>query len=184
MLALAKYGHTFRLGGRFGRTKFTPQSTLFATKKPTLNTNDWASASKEKTLVIVESPAKARTIQKYVDSNSFVIDFCAGHIRDLPTKADQTPQYKGRVVCKDISLTASSLGVDVHDNFKPLYVNSADKTDLIKRLQSEAKTATRIIFATDEDREGEAISWHLLEVLKPKVPYKVRYTLRVYTRTL
>jgi len=175
MLALAKFGHTFRLNVRFGRAKVTPQSTLFATKKGAGNANDWASASKEKTLVIVESPAKARTIQKYVDSDSFVIDFCAGHIRDLPTKADQTPEYKGRVVCKDIYLTASSLGVDVHDNFKPLYVNSADKSDLIRRLQSEAKAATRIIFATDEDREGEAISWHLLEVLKPKVPYKVRF---------
>lgn len=173
MFALAKYGHAFRLGGRFGRTKLTLQSTLFATKKASISAKDWESASKAKTLVIVESPAKARTIQKYVDSDSFVIDFCAGHIRDLPTKADQTPEYKGRMVCKEISLTASSLGVDVYDNFKPLYVNSRDKADLIKRLQTEAKSATRIIFATDEDREGEAISWHLLEVLKPKVPYKV-----------
>lgn len=165
------------MGAHFGRCKVNPQTVLFATKK-VVHDGTWEGASIGKTLVIVESPAKARTIQKFVD-DSFIIDYCAGHIRDLPTKVTA---HKGAIVSKVMSLTASSLGIDVHDNFKPLYVNSPDKADLIKRLKSQMKVASRILLATDEDREGEAISWHLLETLKPTVPYKVRFLfmLRVY----
>jgi len=171
MFAWLKYGRSLRLGAHFGRCKATPQSVLFATKK-VANENTWESASKGKTLVIVESPAKARTIQKFVD-DSYIIDYSAGHIRDLPTKVTQNPTHIPAVVSKMMSLTTSSLGIDVHDNFKPLYVNSPEKADLIKRLKGQAKLASRILLATDEDREGEAISWHLLETIKPTVPYKV-----------
>ena len=171
MFALLKYGRSLRLGAHFGRCKPTPQNVPFATKKIASDIT-WESASKGKTLVIVESPAKARTIQKFVD-DSYIIDYSAGHIRDLPTKATQNPTHVPSVVSKMISLTSASLGIDVHNNFKPLYVNSPEKADLIKRLKGQAKVASRILLATDEDREGEAISWHLLETIKPTVPYKV-----------
>eukprot|EP01032_Pedospumella_encystans_P032740 gene32740-36969_t len=170
MFALLKCGRSLRLGAHFGRCKPTPQNVLFATKK-IASDNTWENASKGKTLVIVESPAKARTIQKFVD-DSYIIDYSAGHIRDLPTKVTQNPTHVPTVVSKMISLTSASLGIDVHDNFKPLYVNSPEKADLIKRLKGQAKVASRILLATDEDREGEAISWHLLETIKPTVPYK------------
>ena len=172
MFALLKCGRSLRLGAHFGRCKPTPQNVLFATKKIATNRDTWESAGEGKTLVIVESPAKARTIQKFVD-DSYIIDYSAGHIRDLPTKATQNPTHVPTVVSKMISLTTASLGIDVHDNFKPLYVNSPEKADLIKRLKGQAKVASRILLATDEDREGEAISWHLLETIKPTVPYKV-----------
>jgi DNA topoisomerase-1 len=77
------------------------------------------------------------------------------------------------MVCPQIHLKASSLGIDVQNGFKPHYVDMPGKEEVIRRLQRLSKKATRIILATDEDREGEAISWHLTEVLKPTVPYKV-----------
>ena len=150
--------------------------------------NDWASASKEATLVIVESPAKARTIQKFVDSNTYIIDSCAGHIRELvtakskakmkaPSSSDETSsaaeELKKKIVSKQLRITVGSLGIDVFNDFKAQYVPSEGKNDIRKRLKGLSKSATRILLATDEDREGEAISWHLLEVLKPTVPYKV-----------
>jgi DNA topoisomerase IA len=138
----------------------------------------WETASEASTLVIVESPAKAKTIQKYVDSKTFTIDCSVGHIRDLASGVDQAPTLKDKMVCKELSLKAASLGVDVYDGFKPIYANHPGKAHVIKRLQDQAKRATRIILATDEDREGEAISWHLTEVLAPKVPYKVHHVSR------
>jgi DNA topoisomerase-1 len=113
-------------------------------------------------LVIVESPAKARTISKYL-GRGFTVEASIGHIRDLPQGAKQIPaQYKGE--------TWSNLGVNVHDNFTPIYIIPPGKSKQIKLLKDRLKAADALYLATDEDREGEAISWHLLEVLKPKVP--------------
>ncbi|MDD4082671.1 MAG: toprim domain-containing protein, partial [Sphaerochaetaceae bacterium] len=104
----------------------------------------------EKKLIIVESPTKAKTIKKYLPKECTVIA-SKGHIRDLPE---------------------GELGIDVENSFKPKYVISTGKKPIVKALKDELKNSTELILATDEDREGESISWHLLEVLKPKVPYK------------
>lgn len=115
-----------------------------------------------KSLVIVESPAKARKIQEYLGGD-FVVESSIGHIRDLPKSADEVPEaYKGESWAKT--------GVDVDNGFKPLYVESADKKDQIRTLRRLVKEADEVYLATDEDREGEAIAWHLLEVLNPTVP--------------
>jgi DNA topoisomerase-1 len=113
-------------------------------------------------LVIVESPAKAKTISKYL-GRGFMVEASIGHVRDLPQGAAQIPaQYKGE--------SWSNLGVDVTNDFTPIYVVPPGKTKQIKLLKDKLKTADALYLATDEDREGEAISWHLLELLKPKVP--------------
>ncbi len=115
-------------------------------------------------LVIVESPAKAKTIGKYLGSD-YVVEASVGHIRDLPKGAKEIPEkYKKEPWAR--------LGVDVENNFEPLYVVSDDKSKQIKKLTALLKSASALYLATDEDREGEAISWHLLEVLKPKTPVK------------
>ena len=117
-----------------------------------------------KSLVIVESPAKARTIASYLGKD-FVVESSIGHIRDLPKRAADIPaQYKKE--------PWSRLGVNVDDGFKPLYVVDADKKQHINHLKALLKDADQLFLATDEDREGESIAWHLLEVLKPKVPVK------------
>lgn len=113
-------------------------------------------------LVIVESPAKAKTIGKYL-GKGFRVEASIGHIRDLPQGAAQIPaEYKGE--------PWSNLGVNVNDNFTPIYVVPPDKAKQIRLLKDELKKSNALYLATDEDREGEAISWHLLETLKPKVP--------------
>ena len=113
-------------------------------------------------LVIVESPAKARTIGKYLGSG-YTVEASIGHVRDLPQGAAQIPaQYK--------SEPWSNLGVNVNDNFTPIYIVPPGKSKQIKLLKDRLKEADALYLATDEDREGEAISWHLLEILKPKVP--------------
>ena len=115
-------------------------------------------------LVIVESPAKARTIQKFLDSQ-FVVESCMGHVRDLPQKARDVPaELKGTF--------GKLLGVDADNGFAALYVTMSGKEPVIKKLKDRLKGASELILASDEDREGEAISWHLLELLKPKVPVK------------
>ncbi len=122
------------------------------------------SASGEPThaLVIVESPAKARTIGKFLGSG-FTVEASIGHVRDLPQGAAQIPaQFKGE--------PWSNLGVNVNDNFTPIYIVPPGKSKQIKLLKDKLKEADALYLATDEDREGEAISWHLLEILKPKVP--------------
>jgi DNA topoisomerase-1 len=115
-----------------------------------------------KALVIVESPAKARTIGKFL-GRGYTVEASIGHIRDLPQGAKQIPaKFKDE--------PWSNLGVNVNDNFTPIYVIPPGKTKQIKLLKDLLKSADALYLATDEDREGEAISWHLLEVLKPKVP--------------
>ncbi|MEV7320301.1 type I DNA topoisomerase [Streptomyces sp. NPDC093970] len=114
-------------------------------------------------LVIVESPAKAKTIKGYLGPG-YVVEASVGHIRDLPNGAAEVPEkYTGEV---------RRLGVDVEHDFEPIYVVNADKRAQVKKLKDLLKDSDELFLATDEDREGEAIAWHLLEVLKPKVPVK------------
>ncbi len=104
--------------------------------------------------MIVESPAKARTISKYLGSG-FTVEASIGHVRDLPQGAKQIPaEYKGE--------PWANLGVNVNDNFTPIYIIPPGKTKQIKLLKDRLKSADALYLATDEDREGEAISWHLL----------------------
>ena len=115
-------------------------------------------------LVIVESPAKARTIARFLGAD-YTVESSVGHIRDLPAKAAEVPeQYKKE--------KWANLGVDVENHFKPLYIVSPNKKDHVRHLKAALKDASELYLATDEDREGEAIAWHLLEVLNPKVPVK------------
>jgi len=119
---------------------------------------------KNHALVIVESPAKARTIAGYL-GDGYVVEPSIGHIRDLPKKAEDVPEAMKK-------LPWAKLGVDVENDFKPLYVVDADKRQQIAKLKALLKNADVLYLATDEDREGEAIAWHLQEVLQPKVPTK------------
>jgi DNA topoisomerase-1 len=117
-----------------------------------------------KPLVIVESPAKAKTIAGLLGSD-YVVESSIGHIRDLPRRADEVPAaYKGEAW--------SRLGVDVDNGFKPLYVVSTEKRSQVAKLKQLVKQASEVYLASDEDREGESIAWHLLEVLAPRVPVK------------
>ncbi|MEU5280326.1 type I DNA topoisomerase [Streptomyces asoensis] len=114
-------------------------------------------------LVIVESPAKAKTIKGYLGPG-YIVEASVGHIRDLPNGAAEVPdQYTGEV---------RRLGVDVEHDFQPIYVVNADKRAQVKKLKDLLKESDELFLATDEDREGEAIAWHLQEVLKPKIPVK------------
>jgi DNA topoisomerase I len=128
-------------------------------------TSDMAKKNSTKTgssLVIVESPAKARTISKFL-GRQYVIEASIGHIRDLPQGAKEIPeQYKGQ--------DWAYLGVNVNEGFDPIYVIPKDKAAQVRKLKQALKNASELYLATDEDREGEAISWHLCEVLQPKVP--------------
>jgi len=117
-----------------------------------------------KPLVIVESPAKAKTIASYLGSN-YTVKASVGHIRDLPGSKDEVPDDKkathGRLA-----------GIDPDDHFDVVYVVHKNKKNVVSELKQALKDADELILATDEDREGEAIGWHVLEVLKPKVPVK------------
>ncbi|MGD0064544.1 MAG: type I DNA topoisomerase [Streptosporangiaceae bacterium] len=113
-------------------------------------------------MVIVESPSKARTIAGYL-GQGYVVESSVGHIRDMPDSAAEIPaKYRGEPWAR--------LGVNVDDNFQALYVVHADKRQQVSKLKSLLKDADELFLATDEDREGEAIAWHLLEELKPTVP--------------
>lgn len=117
-----------------------------------------------KKLVIVESPTKARTIRKFLDKD-FLVESCMGHIRDLPQSAKDIP-------AKLKKEKWAQLGVNVNKKFEPIYVIPKDKVKVVKNLKEKLEEASELYLATDEDREGESISWHLQEVLKPKVPVK------------
>lgn len=119
---------------------------------------------KKNALIIVESPTKAKTIKKFLGKD-FTVLACMGHVRDLPAKASEIPD--------DLKKQKwSRLAINVADNFKPLYVIPSQKHKTIAELRKAMKDAELLYLATDEDREGESISWHLLEVLKPKIPTK------------
>lgn len=117
-----------------------------------------------KKLVIVESPTKARTIKSFLPDD-YLVEASMGSVRDLPAKAADIPE-------KFKKEKWTRLGVNVEEDFAPLYVVSAQKKKVIKQLKDALKNADELIIATDEDREGESIGWHLLEVLKPSVPVK------------
>ncbi len=116
------------------------------------------------TLVIVESPTKARTIRGFLPKD-FKVEASMGHVRDLPNNASEIPAaHKGE--------KWANLGVNTANNFEPLYVVPKDKKKVVKELKDALKGADQLLLATDEDREGESISWHLLQLLAPKVPVK------------
>ena len=120
--------------------------------------------SSGKTLVIVESGAKADTIARFLDDD-YVVTACFGHVRDLPRRAAERPaKIKGQ--------PWADLAVDVYHGFEPYYIVPSESKKHVTRLRKELKDADRVLLATDEDREGESIGWHLVEVLKPKVPYE------------
>jgi DNA topoisomerase-1 len=115
-------------------------------------------------LVIVESPAKAKKIASFLGAG-YTVESSIGHIRDLPRNASDVPaSHKGQAWAR--------LGVDVDNGFERLYVVSADKKQQVAKLRALLKEADELFLATDEDREGEAIAWHLLETLKPKIPVR------------
>ena len=117
-----------------------------------------------KPLVIVESPAKAKTIAGIL-GRDFVVESSIGHIRDLPRNASEVPSaFKAE--------PWSRMGVDIDNGFKPIYVVSPDKRKQVSKLKSLLKDASELYLATDEDREGESIAWHLTEVLNPRIPVK------------
>src|SRR5258705_2248624 len=117
-----------------------------------------------KTLVIVESPAKARTIERFLKTGYEVLA-SYGHVRDLPESADEIPDEIRKKKW-------GRIGVDTEGDFKPYYVIPNDKRKYVQALRAALKGATQILLATDPDREGESISWHLKEILKPKVPVR------------
>ncbi|MEY3935581.1 MAG: hypothetical protein RI901_1011, partial [Actinomycetota bacterium] len=115
-------------------------------------------------LVIVESPAKARKIGSFL-GDEYVVEASVGHIRDLPQRAADIPkEYKKFAWAKE--------GVNIEEEFAPLYVINPDKKSKVAELKELMKDADELILATDEDREGEAIAWHLIEVLRPKIPVR------------
>src|SRR5438309_1342746 len=119
-----------------------------------------------KPLVIVESPAKARTISRFLGGD-FLVESSIGHVRDLPRNAAEVPsEHKGEAWAR--------LGVDIENDFKPLYVVASEKKRQPAKLKRLLKNASELLLATDEDREGESIAWHLLEVLSPpsRLPVK------------
>jgi len=122
----------------------------------------------ERVLVIVESPAKAKTIAGYLnraDGRSFEVEASIGHVRDLASKASELPETLRKQAW-------AKYAVDTDEGFIPYYVVHADKKQRIAELKKKLAQADELLLATDEDREGEAIAWHLLEVLKPKVPVR------------
>jgi DNA topoisomerase I len=116
-----------------------------------------------KKLVIVESPAKAKTIAGYLGPE-FVVESSIGHIRDLPNRASEIPKEERK--------RYGALGVAIDEGFEPYYVVDPDKKKVVAQLKRKLKDADELLLATDEDREGEAIAWHLLQELKPKVPVR------------
>src|SRR6187401_1298674 len=115
-----------------------------------------------KPLVIVESPAKAKILGRFL-GNKYRVEASYGHVRDLPESASEVPKE-----IKDKEW--GRLGVDVEQDFTPYYVVPSDKRKQVAHLKTAVKDASELLLATDPDREGESISWHLAQVLKPKIP--------------
>ena len=116
-----------------------------------------------KALVIVESPTKAKTLSKFLDDN-YLVESSIGHIRGLPNQSKDVPakykdEYDGEI-----------RGINIEDGFTPLWIPNRDSKKQIAKLKKMLKDVDELYLATDEDREGEAISWHLVEVLDPKIP--------------
>ena len=131
--------------------------------RPSAGTSDPPNGAVRR-LVIVESPAKARKIASYLGAN-YVVESSRGHIRDLPRGAADVPaKFKGE--------SWARLGVDVDNAFEPLYIVTPDKKSTVAELKGALESADELYLATDGDREGEAIAWHLLETLKPRVPVR------------
>ena len=120
--------------------------------------------SKQKKLVIVESPVKAKTIRRFLGSE-YIVESCMGHIRDLPSSSKELPENIKKKPW-------SHFGVDIVNNFRPFYCIPGEKKKVVKQLKNTIDSVDELILATDEDREGESISWHLQEILKPKIPVK------------
>ncbi|ACY48590.1 type I DNA topoisomerase [Rhodothermus marinus] len=118
-----------------------------------------------KRLVVVESPTKARTIRNFLPKDGFRVEASMGHIRDLPASAAEVPAHLKHEEW-------ARLGVRIDRDFEPLYVIPRDKRKVVQQLKEALKEADELYIATDEDREGESIGWHLVEVLKPKVPVR------------
>ncbi len=118
-----------------------------------------------KRLVVVESPTKARTISRYLSEKEFRVEASMGHVRDLPASAAQIPESLKKKAW-------ARLGVNVEEDFEPLYVIPPDKKKIVKELKSALKEVDELYIATDEDREGESIGWHLVQVLNPKIPVR------------
>src|SRR3954451_5483058 len=116
-----------------------------------------------KKLVIVESPAKAKTIAGYLGPD-FVVESSIGHTRDLPNRASDIPKEERK--------RFGAMGVAIDEGFEPYYVVKPDKKKSVARLKKKLKDADELLLSTDEEREGEAIAWHLLQELKPKVPVR------------
>ena len=147
------------VGGKPGSIPTCPNP--FSSPTATVTTMAKTATSGKK-LVIVESPAKARTISKFL-GNDYIVEASIGHIRDLPAGKKEVPEkYKQE--------PWAYLGVNTDDHFEPLYIVPAEKKKQVKKLRDALKQADELYLATDEDREGEAISWHLHETLKPKIP--------------
>lgn len=150
-------------------------SSLHAKRVMSSEAKGLRGSSGEKTLVIVESPAKAKTIQNFLKdiSDDYIVDFSAGHVREIAAARDMPKDFVSAVVQPGLRIRTADLGVDVFNDFTPIYSTIKGKQEVIQRLKEKAKNVDRILLATDEDREGEAISWHLVDILKPKVPYQV-----------
>ncbi|MGH9294556.1 MAG: toprim domain-containing protein, partial [Acidimicrobiales bacterium] len=115
-----------------------------------------------RSLVVVESPAKAKTIAGFL-GRDYAVESSIGHIRDLPRSAAEIPEsLKGEAWAR--------LGVDVDNDFKALYVVAREKRQQVQKLKRLVADASELYLATDEDREGESIAWHLVEVLSPRIP--------------
>jgi DNA topoisomerase-1 len=148
-------------------TRASKEATVKASEKaPAKKTKSQptGAAGSGKKLVIVESPTKAKTIRKFL-GREYIVESCMGHIRDLPQSAKDIPEkYKKE--------KWAHLGVNVEEHFEPIYCVPKNKTKIVSALKDRLTEADELILATDEDREGESISWHLVNLLKPKVPVK------------
>jgi reverse gyrase len=115
-----------------------------------------------KVLVIVESPSKARTIQKFLDPERYIVDSSVGHVRELIKSTKELPDKckPPLTISHSLGIKVSNLGINVNNNFEPIYCIKSDKREIIKRLKSYTKSCSSIIFATDEDREGESFFFH------------------------